>query len=90
MSIYEYLKFHKKKKFINCIRNIILLSISAYISPNFSLFSIFFFIKYLVFYKNNLKNISLIIILNIVLSLPAFIYLMNLETNILLKTAATN
>ncbi len=90
MSIYEYLKFHKKKKFINCIRNIILLSISAYISPNFSLFSIFFFIKYLVFYKNNLKNISLIIILNIVLSLPAFIYLMNLETNFLLKTAATN
>ena len=90
ISIYEYLKFEQNKKFINCIKNIIFLSISAYISPNFSLFALFFFIKFATYYKNNIHNISWIIILNIFLSLPAFVYISSLDSNFLLKTAATN
>ena len=90
ISVYEYLKFDQNKKFINCIKNIIFLSISAYISPNFSLFALFFFFKFTIYYKNNIQNIVWIVILNIFLSLPAFIYILSLDTNFLLKTAATN
>ncbi len=90
ISIYEYLKFNQSRKFINCLKNIIFLSLSAYISPNFSLFSLFYFIKFATYYKQDLKKILLIITINIVLSLPAFIYLFSLKTNFLTTAAVLN
>ncbi len=90
IGIYQYIKFKKEKKFNYCIKNILFVSISSYISPNFSLFAIFFFFEFFLFYKKNLEFILYIVFLNILLSLPAFIYLFSLESNFLLKTAATN
>ncbi len=90
ISIYEYLKFNQKKKFKNCLKNILFVSIAAYISPNFSLFAIFYFLNYVIFYRKKIKNIFYIVLLNLILSAPAFIYLFYLESNFLFKTAAVN
>tara|TARA_Y100001970_G_scaffold291954_1_gene431231 strand:- start:10910 stop:12172 length:1263 start_codon:yes stop_codon:yes gene_type:complete len=90
ISIYEYLKFNQNRKFSHCIKNILFLSLAAYFSPNFAVFSIFYFYKFILYYKNRFKFITYIILLNLILSLPAFLYLSSLETNFLLKTAATN
>ena len=90
ISIYYYLKFSVENKFSNCFKNIFFLSLSAYLSPNFAVFAIFYFYKYFLFYKNNLNYLIYIIVINLILSIPAFIYLNTLETNFLLKTAATN
>ena len=90
ISIYYYLKFSVENKFIYCFKNIFFLSLSAYLSPNFAVFAIFYFYKYFLFYKNNFNYLIYIIIINLILSTPAFIYLDTLETNFLLKTGATN
>tara|TARA_B100000029_G_C17523080_1_gene940669 strand:- start:324 stop:1529 length:1206 start_codon:yes stop_codon:yes gene_type:complete len=90
ISVYEYLKFSKNKKFINCIKNIIFLSLSAYLSPNFSLFALFYFFKFITYYKDRPKIIFYIIILNVFISLPAFVYLFYLETNFLTTAAVKN
>ena len=44
-SIYYYLKFSEDNRLQNCLMNIFLCALSSYISPNFSVFSIFFFIN---------------------------------------------
>ena len=54
-------------------------------SPNFHYFQFFIFIIFLFF--TNLKEIFLIIALNILLSLPAIIYLFSLENIFLFRTA---
>lgn len=76
-------------KFINCddekknyfaYLNIISLAIASYVSPNFSVFSIFYlfvFYQYFSFSKNLLK----IILINLILSLPAFFYIYIMENN---------
>lgn len=82
ISSYYYLKFKKSdlenKKFKYAIINTFFLVLSAYISPNFSLFIIFFLYNFLIYFKLS-KKIFLIIILNLFLSLPAFYYLFSLE-----------
>ena len=90
ISIYQYLKFQEKRKFFSCIKNIIFLSLSAYVSPNFSLFAVFYFLNFLIFYKKNFKKIILIILLNVILSLPAFFYIFYLEYNFLSNAAVLN
>ena len=49
-SIYFFLKFdetnNSKQKLIYSLNNILFLALSAYITPNFAVFSIFYFIKY--------------------------------------------
>ena len=82
MSIYEFLKYQKfaKEKYI--LKNLFFLILSSYISPNFSIFVIYFIYHYV---KN--ENLTLIIkylILCGVLSLPAFYYLFFLDVNFLL------
>ena len=47
LSIYEFLKFQKNNSNIYLLKNIFFLIISSYVSPNFSLFIIFFFITIL-------------------------------------------
>ena len=45
ISIYYFLKFYEKKKYKYIYKNILLYTIAAYLSPNFSVFSVFFFIN---------------------------------------------
>ena len=44
MSVYYFLKFKENKDFNYVYINIFTCALSAYISPNFSVFSLFFFI----------------------------------------------
>ena len=87
LSIYFFLKFKIEKKFINSIKCIIAYSIASYLSPNFAVFSIFYF--YFFYLEFNLtKKLFLIILINIILSLPAFLYLLSLESNFLFNSAS--
>ena len=78
ISVYFFLKFKKKNDFNYALYNIFFLSVSSYISPNFSLFSIFFFFNYLIHYKIS-KQLLVITLLNVFLALPAFYYLFVLD-----------
>lgn len=86
ISIFFYIKFEKRQKYKYAILNIIFYTLSAYISPNFSVFSIFFVFKFFITYKFSLKFIYIILI-NIILCAPAFIYLLSLENIFLFKSA---
>lgn len=95
LSLIFFLKFmeSKKKPFYYCILNILFLSLSSYVSPNFSIFSIYFF--YYFIKKFDYIKIFLIIILNLLLAFPAFYYLFVLkifffllEKHLVLKEAA--
>ena len=59
---------------------------SAYLSPNFAVFSIFYFYFFYKKFKFQ-KELIYIILINIGLSLPAFIYLFSLETIFVFQTA---
>ena len=74
-SIKFYLKFTKVKKFkINeAFKNILFLALASYITPNFSVFVIFFFYKFFLKLKNS-KYLFYIIALNCFLAIPAFLY----------------
>ena len=82
LSIYFFLKFVKKKDFsktINAWLSAFSLILSAYISPNFSLFAFF---TYFFFFKHlEIKNFCLLIILSIILSIPMFYYIFIMEVN---------
>lgn len=86
ISIFFYIKFEKKQKYKYAILNIIFYTLSSYISPNFSVFSIFFVFKFFITYRFSLKFIYIILI-NIILCAPALIYLLSLESNFLFKSA---
>lgn len=88
ISIIYYLKFikHQKKKY--CILNILFYSVSSYISPNFSVFSIFFFYKYFLYFKNDFNFLIKIILVNLILALPAFYYVFILDVNFINQPAA--
>ena len=88
LSILYFLKFEKKNKdhFSNSIKCILFYTVASYISPNFSVFSIFYF--YFFFKKYGLgKKIFYIALINILLSLPAIFYLLSLDTIFLMNTA---
>ena len=79
ISTFYYLKFFYFKKELKYVfLNVFFLAISAYFSPNFCLFAIYFFYKFFNHYKFS-KEILYIILLNIILALPAFYYLFVLE-----------
>ena len=81
LAIYEFLKFQKKplKKYL--FKNFTYLVISSYISPNFSVFIIYFFYHYIK--KTDLETLTLIVFFSIIFALPAFYYLFILEVNFL-------
>ena len=85
MSIYEFLKYQKFGREKYLFKNIFYLILSSYISPNFSVFVIYFFFHYIK--KENLILIIKYLVFCGVLSLPAFYYLFILDINFL--TAAT-
>ena len=88
LGVYYFLKFEESKNFKFAIYNVIILALSAYISPNFSVFSVFFLLNFVFNYGIFSKKILSIIILNLVLALPAFYYIFILDVNFLLKSAA--
>jgi len=81
ISIYEFLKFLNYRKKINMWKNMIFLITSSYISPNFSLFAIFFLYHYLK--KNNFKNLLGLLFFCFISSLPALYYIFILDINFL-------
>ena len=76
ISILFFLKFKEEikesTKFKFCLYNIFFLALSAYITPNFAVFSIFYFINFFVFFKNS--KINFIILFNLILAFPALYY----------------
>ncbi len=84
LSIFEFLKFEESKKSIHFYKNILLLICSSYISPNFSIFIVFFYYVYFCKMNFNLRNMLYGILICIFLSLPVFFYLFILDVNFLL------
>ncbi len=78
ISIYFYLKFlkveKKKIKFINASLSIINLSIASYFTPNFAVFILFYFIKFLGEFRFGLKTLILSLF-TFLISLPALTFL---------------
>ena len=81
ISIYEFLKFFNTHKKINMWKNIIFLIISSYISPNFSLFIVFYLYHY--FRKIDFKDLLGLLFFCFISSLPAFYYIFVLDINFL-------
>jgi len=81
ISIFYYLKVKANiNPFKNSILNSLFLSFAAYASPNFGIFVIFFFYEF--FKKFSLgSKILKIVFLNIILSLPFFLYLFYFDAN---------
>ena len=81
ISIFCYLKFmHNTKNYSYVLFNTLFLALSAYFSPNFGLFVIFFLYQ---FYKKLGFSLRLnyIFLFNILLSLPFFYYIFILNIN---------
>ena len=74
-SIKFYLKFYDKKKdkLNEAFKNTFFLSLASYITPNFSVFVIFFLYKFYLEYKNS-KYFLYILALNFLLAFPALFY----------------
>ena len=88
LSIYHFLKFEENKNLKYAIYNVITLALSAYVSPNFSVFSIFFIIRFIFYYSLFSKQILYLIVINLFLACPAFYYIFVLDVNFLLQSAA--
>lgn len=87
ISIFYYLKYLNSKSYIYTLHNILFYSAASYVSPNFSVFSLFFMYSYLKDLKFfSIKFISLII-LNLFLSSFAFFYIFYLKINFLNQAA---
>jgi len=82
ISILEFLKYLKYKKRIYIWKNIIFLICSSYISPNFSLFIIFFTYHYLK--ENDFKDLFFLFVFCLLSSLPVFYYIFILDVNFLM------
>jgi hypothetical protein len=76
ISVYFFLKFEKLKNnnYKYALLNILFLAISSYFTPNFCIFSIFFFFKFLQKYKLTIKTFTLVL-LNFLLAAPAMLFL---------------
>ena len=88
ISIFYFLKFNENKQIKFVFLNVFFVALSSYLSPNFSVFSIFFITKFISFYRFFSKEILIIILLNFILALPAFYYIFILDINFFLKSAA--
>ena len=75
VSIKFYLKFLKdnNSKLTNALKSTLYIALSAYITPNFSVFGIFLIYKFYLEFKLS-KSLNYIIALNFFLALPAIIY----------------
>ena len=90
ISIFYYLKVTiNVKPFKNALLNTFFLSLAAYSSPNFGVFIIFFYLEFSKKFFFS-KKILVITLLNIILSLPFFIYLFYLEVNFIFDNKSFN
>ena len=82
ICFYFFLKFEnsKKKKLSDIFLNILFLALAAYIRPIYSLFSIYFFVRYY-FDLNFSYKLLFYIFINILLSFPALYYAFVLDIN---------
>ena len=85
-SVYNFLKFKKNLKFSYCILSNFFLVFSAYLSPNFSLFFLFFLVYYFRIFRFS-KKLAIIFVLNTFLSIPMLYYIFILKVNFLTITA---
>ena len=79
ISTKYFLDFQKHKEINFAIKNILFLSIASYFSPNFSVFSVYFFYYFLTL--KDAKKIISITLLNCFLALPAIYYIFILDVN---------
>ena len=82
ISILDFLKYLKYKKKIYIWKNTFFLICSSYISPNFSLFIIFFAYHYIK--ENNSRDLFFLYFFCLISSLPAFYYIFILDVNFLM------
>ncbi len=81
ISIYYYLVFkYKSKTLKNALISSFFLATSAYVSPNFGVFIIYFFYEYFKFFKLSTR-FFILSIFNLLLSLPFFYYIFILKIN---------
>ena len=88
LGVFFYLKFLKKESFKYVILNTFCIACSAYFSPNFSLFSIFFVTNFVSHYGFKSQKVFLILLLNTILAIPAIYFIFYEGVNFLSKTAA--
>ena len=82
ISIYQFLKFDETKNVLYFYKTIIYLILASYISPNFSLFIIFYYFNFLKTVK--IKHLFFGLVTSFFFSLPVFYYLFILDVNFLL------
>ena len=87
LSIYFLIKFEKHKYLRFAYLATLFLAISSYLSPNFSVFGIYFLFKFFNFYSFKSKEFFRIMLLNFILSLPAFYFVFILGINFMNKPA---
>ena len=74
-SVKFYLRFYqvKKNKINEALKSTLFLALASYITPNFSVFVIFFLYKFFLEFKNS-KDFYNILVLNFLLAAPAITY----------------
>ena len=82
ISILEFLKFLKFKKKKYMWKNTFFLILSSYISPNFSIFIIFFVYHY--FKKNTFKDMLVLFSFCLISTIPVFYYMFILDVNFMM------
>ena len=82
LSIYEFLKFNQKNNVKSFYKTLIYVILSSYISPNFSVFLIFYYFYF--FKKLEAKYIYFSFLLCLFSCLPAIYYLFILDVNFLI------
>ena len=78
VGLYYFFRNQLKAENKNIFLNILFVALAAYIRPSFALFSVIFFILFLIQTKN-LQIFLCMIIFNLILAFPAFYYLFILE-----------
>ena len=90
ISLLYFLKFiHEEKNSKYIFLNSLFLVISSYFSPNFSVFSIYFFWNYFTYYKFD-KIIFYYFLFNLILSIPMIYYLFYLDVFFLASGVTPN
>ena len=86
ISVYFFIKFNSKKRFIDALYNTIFLCLASYVSPNFGVFFLFYFYNFFNHYKLS-KNTFIILFVNFICAIPAYYYLFELKVFFLSKPA---
>ena len=86
ISLFFFLEFNNKPKFKYAIYNTLSLILASYVSPNFSIFFLYFFYIFFKHYSFSKKTFK-ILFLNLFFSLPMIFYLFIIDVNFLEITA---